>query len=171
MLTVLGVGALVALGACLRNREVDPGTFRRQLLASGLYVLPCGGGILVDPPRAAAQLRWLHARERMIEAAWQIFLTEPRDDEVSQAAFDLARGLLYTVGDGALIERLLLQLPQPAAYGGLGQERGSAPVRLDLPTGEMRTLVAALCKRLHRPCPPGISPLTAEQETALFCWP
>lgn len=165
LLTIALIG--LATGLWMRRaRSIDPARFRRELLARGVYDLPCGGGPLVDVPPAARSLRWSYGKERVLDLSLATCRAEALKDEVSCLTFQLACGVLYELGDAAVVDRLVTELRSlPGAdevVSGAGQpayrSRGYRRQHLE-------KLAAGLCRRLDRPCPPGIKPLTELEES------
>ena len=141
----------------------DVAGFARELEAFGVYDLPCGGGFITDPEKAAWWLRWGYGREGAASRCQNLLARGPLASDQEGRRVALACDVLYRLGDATTIEELrrwrgeLLCLQ--ASSG--GATSGDPEVQKRLSYAE--SLIAGLCQRLGREIPDGIQPLDEDQ--------
>lgn len=125
-------------------RPVERGRFVRDLFEYGVYVLPCGGGVISEPRHAIFHLRRKYGKEGLCRGCLELIRND--DDEWPEGVYGTAWHVVCRLADEAFLDRLLAERRDK---------------RLD-------RLIAALCHRLKRPLPEGIAPLTEKEIQTVY---
>ncbi len=141
----------------------DVADFAREVEEFGVYDLPCGGGFITDPEKAAWWLRLGYGRAGAASRCRNLLSQGPLASEQEGRRVGLACDVLYRLGDATTIEglrRLRGELLRLQASSG-GATSGDSNVQTRL--GYAERLIAGLCQRLGLEIPDGIPPLDEEQ--------
>ena len=178
VLTALEVGGFIYKWLkirCSDSSQEELGLFARDLFDEGVYVLPCGGGIMCNARRAFSHIRWTYGRERLIRLSTAVALNPyARDDSYPEGIQAVAYDMLYLLADKPLLEKLICfhrtfvaelstsssPVAQPRPY--IATTKSSDVLR------RLDRLIAGICNKLNQPCPEGIRPLDRETEASLF---
>ena len=142
----------------------DP--FVRQLVEYGRHILACGGGVISEPDRAIKELKGRYGQAGLCDRCFALVFEQPPDAEYPEGIVGTAWGILYRLGDDAMLQKLLemrdrLQQLAPATPP-------AEEWRPHAPLDRYDQLIAGLCHRLHQPLPEGVTPLTDEDIFYLF---
>ncbi len=128
-----------------------------------MYDLPCGGGFITDPQKAAWWLRWGYGRAAAASRCQSLLSHGPLAGEQEGRRVALACDVLYRLGDATTIEELrrwrgeLLRLRASSGSATSGDSNVQTRLRY------AESLIAGLCQRLSLEVPDGIPPLDEEQ--------
>jgi hypothetical protein len=136
----------------------DP--FVRQLAEYGRYILPCGGGVISEPDRAIKELQRRYGHADLCQRCFALVFEQPPDADYPEGVGATAWGILYRLGDDAMLQKLLEMRHRLHQFAPARQTNDSA--RRFAPLDRYDQLIAGLYHRLHQPLPDGVAPLTDE---------
>ncbi len=134
--------------------------FAQDLVHHGLYVLPCGGGVIAEPRRAIQGLVPRYGRDAAALLSLAV-LTESPEVSFLEGTRWIAAGVMYHLAD----EWLLMHV----------REAWERMTRRDVKADEsdealhlIESVIAGASGRLSRPLPKGITELDEMEEYYLF---
>jgi len=115
--------------------------FVHDMFGPGFYVLPCGGGVDIDPGRLLEAIEPACGEAELRRLCMGLLLDTPREAVRMPESLYGALGIPYYVADRPALDRLIAALGDP-----------------DVPCGEsvVRRAVAGLCMRFGLPLPDGV---------------
>lgn len=137
----------------MKPGEMTPADFARDLFRHGVYVLPCGGGVISEPRRALAELERRYGREGLLRESRILLLEAPCEGPYPEGSEAVAMGIIYHLAEGELLRDLV------------ETRRRWLESDVDLP-GRMRTietLISGIAPKLGLPCPEGVAPMDPQE--------
>lgn len=171
---VLGTVFTAWLTSRSRNNPARPGLpplyydpLARDLVKSGRYVLPCGGGVFPEPRRAVSELLEKYGEEGLRECCLLYLFDHSTDMEYPEGTDKTAEGIVYLLADKETIPKLL-QIRE--------RLENLPPLRKPVddyryvrnPLERCEWLLAAVCYRLNKPLPDGILPIENFTESQIL---
>lgn len=155
-------------GPVIQPGEVTPLDFSRDLFRHGVYVLPCGGGVIPEPRRAIGELEGRYGREGLLREARKLLFEASLEESYPEGSLSTASGILYHLADRDLYRELVgargewLARAQEEGRGVPGE--GGLNRRLE----RLQNLIGGISNRLRLPLPEGVPALDPQMEFSLF---
>jgi hypothetical protein len=132
--------------------DVTPGDFASDLFRSGIYVLPCGGGVISEPRRAVRELESKYGQEGLMRESRILLFETPLDSKYPEGSRAVATGIIYLLADGEIFRDLVEMRSQ------WREGPGDLPGRILT----IEALISGIAFRLQLPCPEGLAPMDVQ---------
>ena len=141
--------------------------FARDPFRKGVYVLPCGGGVISEPRKAIYYLRSRYGddglRRRCLRLVRQETTCPDNGEGLLEGVWSTATGILYHLADEEVLAELWLVFQSQARNRPELPHDGSYCI-----LGSVESLIVLISNRLQRPLPTGVRPLPPDGGASLL---
>jgi hypothetical protein len=139
--------------------------FTRDLNKYGIYVLPCGGGVISEPRNAIYLLKDTYGLEGLRRLCLDIVRcgVSGEDLTLGEGIWSTAAGILYHLADKNVYRELVFIYRQQARM----KEQSVCKFNTTL-FDSIEFLISCICRRLDKPLPDDIRDVAYEDEVSCF---
>ncbi len=136
-----------------------------DLEKNGIYVLPCGGGVITEPRQAIYLLKDKYGEDGLRRLCIEIVRCTVSGEDLilGEGIQGLVTGILYHLADENALRELICVYQQQFET----KEHSVCKLNADL-FNSIGFLISCICRRLGKPLPDGIWAATHEDEVSCF---